>query len=70
MLSGHVHGGQVRVPVLGPLFIPSRFSRKYDGGCYRSGSTLLYVSRGLSGREPLRWNCRPEVTRIRLVKSD
>lgn len=67
MLSGHVHGGQVRVPVLGPLFMPSRFSRRYDGGAFRHGNTLLYVSRGLSGREPLRWNCRPEVTRITLV---
>ncbi|MFL5329835.1 MAG: metallophosphoesterase [Gemmataceae bacterium] len=67
MFAGHVHGGQVRVPILGPLFVPSRHSRKYDGGCYKLCSTVMYVSRGLSGREPLRWNCRPEVTRIRLV---
>lgn len=66
MLAGHVHGGQVRVPVLGSLFVPSRFSRRYDTGAFRHGSTVMYVSRGLSGREPLRWNCRPEVTRITL----
>ena len=64
MLAGHVHGGQVRVPLLGSLFVPSRFSRRYDQGAFRYARTLMYVSRGLSGREPLRWNCWPEVARI------
>jgi predicted MPP superfamily phosphohydrolase len=64
MLAGHVHGGQIRVPGLGPLFVPSRFSRRYDQGQFAAGSTVLSVSRGLSGGEPLRYNCRPEVTRI------
>jgi predicted MPP superfamily phosphohydrolase len=64
MLAGHVHGGQIRVPVLGSLFVPSRFSRRYDCGAFSAGPTFLYVSRGLAGREPLRYNCRPEVTRI------
>lgn len=66
MLSGHVHGGQVRVPVLGSLFVPSRYSRKYDQGVFFEPPTLLSVNRGLSGREPLRINCRPEVTWITL----
>jgi uncharacterized protein len=62
MLSGHVHGGQVRLPILGSVFVPSRYSRKYDQGVFFEPPTLLSVSRGLSGREPLRINCRPEVT--------
>jgi predicted MPP superfamily phosphohydrolase len=64
MLAGHVHGGQVRLPLIGPLFVPSRFSRKYDCGAFAAGPTLMYVGRGLAGGEPLRYNCRPEVTRI------
>ena len=67
MFNGHPHGGQIRLPIFGPLFVPSRYSRKYDGGCYEHGPTTLYVSRGLSGREPLRWNCLTEITRLRLV---
>jgi len=68
MLSGHVHGGQVRVPVLGSLFVPSKYSRKYDQGVFFEPPTALHVSRGLSGREPLRWNCRPEITRLVLLR--
>jgi uncharacterized protein len=64
MLAGHVHGGQVRLPFVGPLFVPSRFSRRYDCGAFAGGPTLLYVGRGLAGGEPLRYNCRPEVARI------
>jgi predicted MPP superfamily phosphohydrolase len=70
MLCGHVHGGQVRVPLLGSLFVPSRYSRRYDCGAFAAGPTFMYVSRGLAGREPLRFNCRPEVTRIRLVSGE
>lgn len=66
MLSGHVHGGQVRVPVLGSLFVPSRYSRKYDQGVFFESPTLLSVNRGISGREPLRIHCHPEVTWITL----
>jgi predicted MPP superfamily phosphohydrolase len=64
MLAGHVHGGQVRLPFLGSLFVPSRFSRRYDCGAFARGPTFMYVGRGLAGREPLRFNCPPEVTRI------
>jgi len=64
MLAGHNHGGQIRFPVIGPIFVPSVYSRRYDGGLYHEPPTLLHVSRGLGGTHPLRWNCRPEVTRI------
>jgi predicted MPP superfamily phosphohydrolase len=66
MLAGHVHGGQIRVPVLESLFVPSWYSRKYDCGTFHEPPTVTYVSRGLAGKIPLRWNCRPEVTRITL----
>ncbi len=60
-LSGHSHGGQVRLPLLTPLFLPP-LSRKYPGGLYRVGGMLLYTNRGLGARPNLRFNCRPEIT--------
>jgi predicted MPP superfamily phosphohydrolase len=64
MLSGHVHGGQVRLPWFGSVIVPSRHGRKYDCGTFHEPPTVLHVSRGLSGEEPLRINCRPEVTKL------
>ena len=34
MLSGHVHGGQVRLPVFGSMLVPSRYGRRYDCGVF------------------------------------
>ncbi len=64
VLAGHVHGGQIRVPVIGSLFVPSRYSRKYDCGSFHEPPTVMHVSRGLAGQHPLRFNCRPEVTKV------
>jgi uncharacterized protein len=64
MLSGHNHGGQIRVPVFGSLFVPSRYSRRYDMGTFHEPPTVLHVNRGLSGKEAIRFRCRPQVTRI------
>ncbi len=66
MLAGHTHGGQIRLPVLGPVYSPSRYSCRFASGDFRIGPTTLIVSRGVSGREPLRYNCRPELSRITL----
>jgi predicted MPP superfamily phosphohydrolase len=64
MLSGHNHGGQVRLPLLGSVLVPSRYGRRFDCGLFEQGPTVLHVSRGLGGSHPLRFNCRPEVTRL------
>ncbi len=64
MLCGHNHGGQVRLPLVGPLVMPSRFSRLFDHGFFQRRSLLMYVSRGLGAKFPLRWNCSPEITRF------
>jgi predicted MPP superfamily phosphohydrolase len=66
MLSGHVHGGQVRFPLFGSVLVPSRYGRRYDCGVFEESPTLLHVSRGLSGDHPLRFLCRPEVTLLTL----
>jgi predicted MPP superfamily phosphohydrolase len=70
MLAGHNHGGQVRIPVIGSVMVPSRTGRRYDGGSFFEPPTLLHVSRGLAGQHPLRYNCRPEVTKIILRAGD
>jgi predicted MPP superfamily phosphohydrolase len=64
MLAGHNHGGQIRFPLFGSLFVPSIYSRRYDCGTFDEAPTLLHVSRGLAGQQPLRFNCRPEVTKF------
>ena len=64
MLAGHTHGGQIRVPGLGPIYSPSLHGGRYASGLFWEQPTVLHVSRGLSGETPLRLNCRPEVTRL------
>jgi predicted MPP superfamily phosphohydrolase len=63
-LSGHTHGGHVRLPLLGPLTRP-RYGIRYVMGRYDVGALALYVSRGLGGA-PLRLLCRPEATILTL----
>ncbi|MCC7450255.1 MAG: metallophosphoesterase [Anaerolineae bacterium] len=66
-LSGHSHGGQVRIPGLGPLALPDQAWR-YPMGFYQVGDMQLYVSRGVGMAEiPFRLNCRPEVTLFSLT---
>jgi predicted MPP superfamily phosphohydrolase len=65
VLSGHNHAGQIRLPLVGPVFMPSLYSRRFDRGFFRSGRTLLYVSQGISGKHPIRYGgCAPELTRL------
>lgn len=69
MLAGHTHGGQIQLPVLGPIYSPSRYGCRFASGVFWLEPTLMYVSRGISGKEPIRYNCRPEVTRLVLRQS-
>lgn len=67
MLSGHTHGGQVCLPLWGPVFCFSRFYKRYAAGLFQVGPTSLYVNRGLGmALLPLRFLCRPEVTLLTL----
>lgn len=62
MLSGHSHGGQVRLPLVGALVLPP-YGRKYVEGWFRLGSLQLYVNRGLGTVGlPFRFNCPPEIS--------
>lgn len=68
-LSGHSHGGQVRLPGIGALELPS-WGRRYDHGNYRIGKMQLYTNRGIGVVDiPVRFNCPPEVTEVTLVRA-
>lgn len=65
-LSGHSHGGQVRFPILGPLYLPD-LGKKYVLGTYQVGPLLLHTNAGLGTlRVPMRLNCPPEITLLTL----
>ena len=69
MLSGHTHGGQVRLPILGPLILPP-MGKKYIEGAFQFGDMELYVNRGLGTVGlPLRLNCPAEITRFTLQRA-
>ncbi|MCP4700727.1 MAG: metallophosphoesterase [Gammaproteobacteria bacterium] len=69
-LSGHTHGGQVRLPGIGAPVLPP-LGEKYDAGLYRVKDMQLYTTRGigvigLPYGPPIRLNCRPEITELTL----
>ena len=65
-LSGHTHGGQIRLPFAGAMRLPS-WGKKYEAGFYEVGGRRLYVTRGIGTvNRHYRLNCRPEVTLLRL----
>lgn len=68
-LSGHSHGGQIRLPGIGALILPY-LGRKYDIGLYKVDEMLLYTNRGLGViSEPVRYNCPPEITQFELRRA-
>lgn len=60
VLAGHTHGGQIRVPLAGPLVLPV-VHKQFDLGLFQIAQTRMYVSRGVGFRVPVRFRCRPEV---------
>jgi predicted MPP superfamily phosphohydrolase len=68
-LSGHSHGGQVRLPLVPPLFLP-KLGKKYVWGLYRIGPLTLYTNAGIGTVVlPIRFNCPPEITLLTLRRS-
>jgi predicted MPP superfamily phosphohydrolase len=66
MLSGHTHGGQVRLPLIGALNLPE-MGKKYVEGWFRLGNLQLNVNRGLGTVAlPFRFDCPPEISVITL----
>lgn len=71
VFSGHVHGGQIRIPFIGGILAPNQgFFPKYDSGSYNSNNTTMFVSRGLGNSLfPIRIFNRPEIISVALKAS-
>lgn len=65
MLSGHTHGGQVKLPGIGPVALGPK-GRRFAAGLYRHGPSYLYVNKGVGFGLRLRFNVRPEVAVLTL----
>jgi uncharacterized protein len=67
-LAGHTHGGQVDLPLLGPLIVPSRFGQRYASGLVVEEGRLLFVTSGVAmSILPVRFRVPPEVAVLTLV---
>jgi uncharacterized protein len=69
-VAGHTHGGQIAMPLLGPLYTSSVYGRKYAYGAYLVEKTMMIVTRGIGmeggGAPRIRFSCPPEVVGINL----
>ncbi len=74
LLTGHVHGGQVALPVYGALLTLSRHGKRYERGLYDVDEMKMYVNRGIGmegGNVPrVRFCARPEVTLFEVVPQE
>ena len=69
-LTGHTHGGQVRLPFVQPFWLPGG-SWPYVEGWYEGKGSKMYVSRGLgTSILPIRFLCRPEVSFVTIHPSE
>lgn len=64
ILAGHSHGGQIRLPFCGAVWLPDGVG-PYELGYYQTPAGPLYVNAGIGTYHlPLRWNCPPEITLV------
>ena len=66
LLAGHTHGGQIRLPLIGPILSPTREGVRYASGVFHAPPTVMHVTRGVSGELPIRLNCPPEMAHLAL----
>lgn len=68
-LSGHSHGGQIRLPFVGAPVLP-QYAQRYPMGLYQVGKLKLYTSRGIGlVKPPVRFNCPPEIALLTLTST-
>lgn len=64
-LAGHLHGGQVVLPFVGALVVPSKYGNKYASGYFEEDGRKMIVTKGLgTSILPIRLNCPPELVVI------
>ncbi len=66
LLSGHTHGGQMRVPLYGAPYAPVR-DRRFVSGLHRWNDRWLHINRGVGNLFGIRFNCRPEISLLTLT---
>lgn len=70
MVSGHTHGGQVKIPFIGTPIVPSMYGQKYAGGLVDGPAFRVLISRGVGmSMLPVRVGVPPEISVITLVRS-
>ena len=69
-LAGHTHGGQVVIPFYGPIYVPSKYGKKYSKGYFEEKNKKMFVTGGIGTSVfPVRFNNFPEII-ILNIKSD
>lgn len=64
-LAGHTHGGQVNLPFVGALIVPSSYGNKYAQGLIEENGKKMFVTKGIgTSILPVRFNCPPEIVVI------
>jgi hypothetical protein len=66
MLSGHTHGGQIWLPIIGAPFAPVE-DKNFIAGLYRWDNRWIHITKGVGNVHGLRFNCRPEVSLLTIV---
>ena len=66
MLSGHTHGGQLSLPVIGTPFAPVR-DKRFVHGLHSWNNRRLHITSGVGALHHMRFNCRPEVSLLELA---
>ena len=66
MLSGHTHGGQCCLPLIGAPFVPVK-DKRFVMGLHRWENRWLHITKGIGNLYGLRFNCRPEISLLTLT---
>lgn len=67
LLSGHTHGGQVRIPWIGPLMTKTEVGKRFSSGLVNEKGVSVHISRGFGGI-PIRYRCTPEIALLELAR--
>lgn len=69
ILAGHTHGGQIVLPLIGPLFTASKYHKKYAEGFIEDNGKKLITTKGIGvSILPFRFNCPPEIVVINFTE--